>query len=268
VSVIENALAKVSARAQRGAADSTARTAPAQPKTTPDTPPREFKTATFNPAVQELNCILPQVADRAALRAYKMLRTRLLQRLAAKQWRTVAITSMQSGEGKTLTSINLAVALSQDPNTSVCLVDLDLQRPQIAPQMGLRFERGLGEYLLGEAEASDVIYTVGSPSLTVVPNTRTFDHSSEMLAGARMEDMLRVIDTELPNSIVIFDMPPLTSDDLLRFAPHVDCVLLVLAEGRTERATVEKSKELLSELNLVGVVLNCSAESDDSSKYY
>jgi protein-tyrosine kinase len=267
VSVIENALAKVAGRGKREAAETAARRAP--PATlTPDTPPREFPAATFNPAVQELNCILPQVADRAALRAYKMLRTRLLQRLAAKRWRSVAMTSMQSGEGKTLTSINLAVALSQDPNTSVCLVDLDLQRPQVAAQMGLRFEYGLGEYLLGEAEASQVFYTCGSPSLVVIPNTRTFDHSSEMLASARMHELLRVIQTELPNSVVIFDLPPLSSDDVLAFAPQVDGVLLVVAEGRTERAMIEKSKELLNELNLLGVVLNYSAESDQDSKYY
>lgn len=267
MSVIENALAKVAARGKRGAAEPAARRAP--PATSaPEAPSREFPAATFNPAVQELNCILPQVADRAALRAYKMLRTRLLQRLAAQRWRSLAMTSMQSGEGKTLTSINLAVALSQDPNTTVCLVDLDLQRPQVAAQMGLRFEHGLGEYLLGEAEASQIFYTCGSPSLVVVPNTRTFDHSSEMLASPRMHELLRVIEAELPNSIVIFDLPPLTSDDVLAFAPQVDGVLLVVAEGRTERAMVEKSKELLGELNLLGVVLNYSAESDNDSKYY
>jgi protein-tyrosine kinase len=266
VSVIENALAKVAGRSKRGAEPAARRAAP--DTAAPEVPTREFPAATFNPAVQELNCILPQVADRAALRAYKMLRTRLLQRLAAKRLRTVAMTSMQSGEGKTLTSINLSVALSQDPNTSVCLVDLDLQRPQVAAQMGLSVEHGLGEYLLGEAEAQQIFYTCGSPSLVVVPNTRTFDHSSEMLTSPRMHDLLRVIESDLPNSIVIFDLPPLTSDDVLAFAPHVDAVLLVVAEGRTERAMVEKSKELLSELNLLGVVLNCSAESDQDSKYY
>ena len=92
----------------------------------------------LDPAVLERNCVLPQVADRSALRAYKILRTRLLQRLAVKRWRTLAVTSAKAGEGKTLTAINLAMALSQEPNTQVCLVDLDLQRPQVASQMGLQ----------------------------------------------------------------------------------------------------------------------------------
>ena len=231
-------------------------------------PTRQFQMVTLDSAVLERNCVLPQVADRAALRAYKILRTRLLQRLAAKQWRSVAVTSTKAGEGKTLTSINLAVALSQEPNTRVCLVDLDLQRPQVAAQMGLHCERGLGDYLLGEAEALQVMYNCGSPSLVVIPNTRTFDHSSEMLAGTRMLELLRVIAAEMPRHIVIFDMPPLTSDDVLTFAPRVDGVLLVVAEGRTERASLAKAKELLAEMNLLGVVLNCSSERDGAAAYY
>ena len=70
-----------------------------------------------------------------------------------------------------------------------------------------------------------------------------------------------------PERLESFDMPPLTSDDMLTFAPRVDAVLLVVAEGRTERASLEKAKELLAEMNVVGVVLNRSAERDDEMAY-
>jgi protein-tyrosine kinase len=269
VSVIENALSRVRKRADRKAADAAVprpdpnQTIPAEPQ-----PTRQFQTVTLDSAVLERNYVLPQVADRAAQRAYKILRTRLLQRLAAKQWRSVAVTSTKAGDGKTLTSINLAMALSQEPNTRVCLVDLDLQRPQVAAQMGLHCERGLGDYLLGEAEALQVMYNCGSSGLVVIPNTRTFDHSSEMLASTRMLELQRVIAAEMPHHIVIFDMPPLTSDDVLTFAPRVDGVLLVVAEGRTERTALTKARELLAEMNLIGVVLNCSSERDDRESYY
>jgi Mrp family chromosome partitioning ATPase len=102
----------------------------------------------------------------------------------------------------------------------------------------------------------------------VIPNTRTFDHSSEMLASTRMLELQRVIAAEMPRHIVIFDMPPLTSDDVLTFAPRVDAVLLVVAEGRTERASLLKAKELIAEMNLLGVVLNCSSERDGAAAYY
>ena len=57
-----------------------------------------------------------------------------------------------------------------------------------------------------------------------------------------MLDLLKVIGTELPQHLVIFDMPPLTSDDVLTFAPRVDGVLLVVAEGRTERASLSQGE--------------------------
>lgn len=269
MSIIENALALAKARGERVPTGTRARRAETEPTVAVETQPtRQFETAALNPVILERNCVLPQVADRAALRSYKILRTRLLRRLTAEHWRWIAVTSTKAGEGKTLTSINLAAALAQEPNTHVCLVDLDLPRPQVAAQMGIRCERGLGDYLLGEAEALQVIYGCEIPNLLVVPNSRTFDYSSETLASARMLELLRVIETELPHHIVIFDMPPLTSDDALAFAPRVDGVLLVVAEGRTQRDAVLKSKELLAEMNLIGVVLNTSSERDDAPSYY
>lgn len=269
MSIIESALALAKARGEGVPSETRARRAPAAPTVGVETQPtRQFETVTLNPVVLESNCVLPQVADRAALRAYKILRTRLLRRLTAENWSWIALTSTKAGEGKTLTSINLAMALASEPNTHVCLVDLDLPRPQVAAQMGIRCERGLGDYLLGEAEALQVIYNCGSTNLLVIPNNRSFDHSSEMLASARMLELLRVIETELPNHIVIFDMPPLTSDDALAFAPRTDGVLLVVAEGQTERSAVVKSQELLAEMNLIGVVLNRSEERDDAPSYY
>jgi len=89
-----------------------------------------------------------------------------------------------------------------------------------------------------------------------------------MLASARAQELLRLIKSQMPDHIVLFDMPPLSSDDVLTFAPRVDGVLLVIAEGRTERTSLEKFKELLAEMNIVGVVLNRSAERDDGLGYY
>jgi protein-tyrosine kinase len=265
VSVIENALSRAR---NREPVEASARRGALSPAPQAETPSRQFPLAAVDPVILERNCVLPQVGDRSALRAYKILRTRLLHRLAAQQWHSLAVTSAAAGEGKTLTSINLAMALSQEPNTRVCLVDLDLQRPQLAAHMGLRCERGLSDYLLGAAEAPEVMYACGSQSLIVIPNTQAFDHSSEMLASARMVELLKVINAEMPRHLVIFDMPPLTADDVLTFAPRVDGVLLVVAEGRTERAALARAKELIAEMNLLGVVLNCSAARDDGTSYY
>jgi protein-tyrosine kinase len=271
MSVIETALSKLKSSGARPKADTGTQQRRAKISdvaATESHPTRQFLPATLNPAAMERNCVLPQVADQVALRAYKILRTRFLQKLSANQWNSVAVTGTESGQGKTLTAINLSVALAQDPNTKVCLVDLDLHRPQVAAQMGLGFEWGLGDYLVGNCQTDQIIYESGMPRLVIIPNSKPFEHSSEMLAGARMLELMRVIEAEMPRHIVIFDMPPLLlADDVLTFAPQVDGVLLVVAEGMTLRATVEKAKELLADMNLIGVVLNRSSERDDSSYY-
>jgi Mrp family chromosome partitioning ATPase len=229
---------------------------------------RVYPRCEIDSVAMERYCILPQVADRSALRAYKILRTRLLQRMAANEWHALAITGAGSGQGKTITAINLAITLAQDPNTSVFLVDLDLQRPRVAEYLGIHVGKGLGEYLMGEASIEDIIYSPNIERLAVVPNTQTFEQSSDLLSGQRMLELAQYLKAEQPRRIVIYDMPPLLlSDDVLTFAPNTDGLLMVVSEGTTARGQLEKSKELLAELNLVGVVLNRSMERNDGAYY-
>jgi len=233
---------------------------------------RKTKIATLDPVAMAANHVLLRVSDQAAQRAYKILRTRVLHRLEANSWNSFVVTGSEVGEGKTLTSINLAVALSQDPHTSAVLVDLDLQRPQVAATLGLSCDHGLGDYLMGQAEIEDIIYTLGDSSglerLSIIPNTRALQDSSESLVSVRMLELLSYLQAQQPKRVLVFDMPPMMlSDDVLTFAPQVDGVLMVVSEGYTNRSSVEKSLELLSEMNLIGVVLNRSSERNDAAYY-
>ncbi len=274
MSLIETAIKKIqasaAAQAQTAVATDTAPKRKSAAKFEPIDPTtiRQFKRVAADPEAMERNCILPQVTDQAALRGYKILRTRIGQRLAAGGWHSIAVTGTESGQGKTLTAINLAIALAQDPNTYVFLVDLDLQRAQIAAYFGMQIEKGLGDYLVGEAGISDIIYNTGVERLAVIPNSRALEHSSDFLSSPRMLELEEKLSAEKPRRIVIYDMPPiLLSDDVLTFAPHVDGIVLVVTEGFTARSSLERSKELLAEMNLIGVVLNKSSERNDSPYY-
>jgi protein-tyrosine kinase len=229
---------------------------------------RQFALAPPDPEAMERNHILLGLSDVAVSRAYKILRTRILQRMRAKNWNSLGITGTSAGEGKTLTAINLALALAQDVNTWVFLVDLDLQRPQVGSYLGMRYERGLTDYLSGHAEIDQIIYDTGVKRLAVIPNARPVEQSSEYLAAPRMEEFLGVLDSETPRRIVIFDMPPLlVSDDVLAFAPRLDSLLLVVSQGQTARRTLANAREILAEMNVIGVVLNRSTERNDSPYY-
>jgi capsular exopolysaccharide synthesis family protein len=277
MSIIEEAVRKSAERRNR--AHATPATVPSRAPTrrvaaTPvdTTHALRFATISLNPDVLAENFVLPQVTDTAAQRAYKILRTRLLRRLETNQWHSFAMTGVTSGEGKTLTAINLAIAMAQDVNTWVFLVDLDLQRPRVAEYLGLTNaggRRGLSDFLVGDATLESIAYSpAGIERLAVIPNFQALAHSSELLHSPRMSDLMQMLDAETPRRILIFDMPPmLAADDVLAFAPQLDGLLLVVAEGTTSRDQLRAAKEVLAEMNLLGVVLNRSAERNDRAYY-
>ena len=234
----------------------------------PEAPVQQYRPAAVDADAMERNRVLLRVQDVAVSRAYKILRTRVLHRMAANNWCTLGVTGTVAGEGKTLTAVNLALALAQDPNAWVFLVDLDLQRPQLGAYLGMSYEYGLTDYLTGTAELEQVVYDIGIKRLAVIPNASPVETSSEHLRSVRMAEFINALEAQTPRRIIIFDMPPLNvSDDVLAFAPRVDTFLLVASQGLTARRTLANAKEVLAELNVLGVVLNRSTEHNDSPYY-
>ena len=276
MSIIEEAVRKNAERQNRQAATDPPR-GQARLRRVPTAPvdtshAQRFQPVTLDKAVLHDNFVLPQLQDAGALRAYKILRTRVLRRLEANQWRSFALTGVTAGEGKTLTAINLAIALAQDVNTWVALVDLDLQRPRVAEYLGLRSthgEKGLSDYLQGDATFENIVYAPSDiERLAIIPNFTPLLNASETLTSPRMGELMQALEAETPRRILIFDMPPvLAADDVLAFAPQIDGLLLVVAEGTTDRNQLTRAKEVLAEMNLLGVVLNRSKERNESAYY-
>jgi protein-tyrosine kinase len=275
MSIIEEAVRKNAERARQASATDPSRSQ-ARLRRVPTAPvdtshAQRFQPITLDKAVLHDNLVLPQLQDAGALRAYKILRTRVLRRLEANQWHSLAVTGVTAGEGKTLTAINLAMAMAQDTSTWVALIDLDLQRPRVAEYLGLRNtrgERGLSDYLQGNASFENIVYCPEIERLAVIPNFSAVANSSETLTSPRMAELMQALEAETPRRVLIFDMPPvLAADDVLAFAPQIDGLLMVVAEGTTDRTSLRRAKEVLAEMNLLGVVLNRSAERNDAAYY-
>lgn len=222
------------------------------------------------PDTMERNKIMPSIEDKSAIAAYKVLRTRVLQRLRSNGWNNFIVTAADAGEGKTLTASNLAMSISRDVNQSVFLVDLDLQRPSIAKYFGLDVTLGIGEYLKGEADIEDILYRPESMErIVIIPCGGPLENASELIGSPRMKQLMAWLRERSTPPIAIFDMPPvLACDDVLAFLPSVDAVLFVVAEEGTERNRLARALDMLGEFNLLGAVLNKSREHQKAYAYY
>jgi hypothetical protein len=200
---------------------------------------------------------------------YDMLRTQIVREMAEKNWRTIAITSPTPGCGKTLTAINLALSIARQPNNSVFLADLDLQRPRLATSLALKCNTGLIDVLEGHSALSDAVVQarIGHYRMLVLPCEKSTSHSSEWMASHQINEIIQDIKTGYDSQIVILDLPPiLTSDDTIAFLPQVDCALLVTAVGISTLSDVEECKRHLHSTEVVRVVLNKTLEKP--VKYY
>jgi protein-tyrosine kinase len=212
------------------------------------------------------NRVITEDMDSAVRTSYKMLRTRILQRMDSNGWHHLAVTSANQGDGKTITAINLAISLAGDVNHQVCLVDLDLRRSSIADYMGLEIEHGISDCLQRGLPLSQAIIGTNLERLVVLPNAQIEVHSSEILSSPRMQEITRSLG-EKKNRIVVYDMPPvLAADDALSFSPLADAILFVVAESKTTRTDVTQAYELLDGIEILGSVLNYSNEW--SGSYY
>ncbi len=199
---------------------------------------------------------------------YKMLRTQVMRRLASINANTLAVLSSASGEGKTLTAINLAIAIAADLSHTALLVDLDLRNPGVHRRLGIQTEFGIENCLLDQMPVYETMVKVaGYERLTVIPAHGRVEQSSELLSCQRMGELIQELRTRYFNRVLIFDLPPvLLADDALAFSKHVQAGLFVVSESKTQRHALMRSLTLLDKLPIIGTVLNASQERWDG--YY
>jgi len=232
---------------------------------------RMFQSAKPDKEIMKKSRIVSALDNPLVSAAYNLLRTRVLHRMRSNNWRTMLVTSAGPGEGKTLTASNLAVSLSRDLNQSVILVDLDLSRSTVAKYLGFEIDvkTGIGDFLTGNAEIPEIVYVPSEMDrIGIIPNRVPMANASDLVGSPKMKELLAWLRNQPDQTIVIFDMPPvLVCDDVLAICPEIDSVLVVVAQGQTNRADLEKAMDLLRDTNLLGVVLNKSVEAGIGDAY-
>lgn len=267
---IQSAIEK--ARAARDATTAGAQAAPppAATRDAPAVPPAEVATA--SDAATAAWAALPAFsADAARLRAgrivafaggaetvtFDVMRTKVIQQMRANGWRRLAITSPTPSCGKSTIALNLAFSLARQKELRTILAELDLRRPALAKMLGLRGRAGFSQVLEGKADFADSAQRHGE-GLALALNDGPVRNPAELLQASPVSGALAAIEALYAPDIMLFDMPPmLVSDDAMAFMGHVDAVLLVAAAETTTVKEVDAcERELASQTNVMGVVLN------------
>lgn len=181
----------------------------------------------------------------------------------------IMITSSLPGEGKTFTSINLAMSMAMELNHSVLLVDADATRMAAAQRLGVATSPGLIDLLLDPTlDLADVELATNVETLTVLPAGTQNERATEILSSQAMRDLLDRLAAHQQDRIVIFDAPPLLPSAEARvLAPQMGQIVLVVHAGKTHQGSVLQALSTLEECPLVMTLLNQSRTPSSASPY-
>lgn len=188
---------------------------------------------------------------------FDIIRTKLLHQMRSNKWRRVAFASPDSGCGKTLLTVNLALSMARQPDLAILAVELDMRRPTMARTLGLKSGQQFAQVLAGRAAAADHLSRIGT-NLAVATNARPEPAAAELLASKGAAHLLDRVETDFAPDVMLFDLPPLLmTDDAMAFMDQIDCVLLVAAAERTTMTQITRcAEELAAHCNFLGVILN------------
>ncbi len=203
-----------------------------------------------NPLLSDLRGFAPRTE------AFRLLRTNLQFLDLDSRPRSIVITSAVPGEGKTVTSTNLALALAQ-AGRRVCIVDGDLRRPRVATILGLDSAVGLTSVLIGNVELKEAIQVHEATGLHLLASGSKPPNPTEILQSRVTHDL--IVELRDLYDMVIVDAPPLLPvADAAVLATITDGAIIVTHYGRTTR---EQLKEAVGRIEgvgarLFGVVMN------------
>jgi len=200
--------------------------------------------------------------------SYRALRSSIGFASIDEPLRRLQVTSASKGEGKTVTSINLATAMAMD-GKRVILVDADLRRPTIHRVLNLPNSPGLTEVLLGLKTVDEAIQPTDIENLRVVCSGPIPPNPAELLGTRAFDHVIEQLEERA--DLVIFDTPPcMPVTDPLIVASRMDGVVLVLHVGKTKKGMIKHVQEMLSRARarVVGVIFNQVEHSKGGYYYY
>lgn len=223
----------------------------------------ETSTANKNPLLLNEQLHSPRAES------YRTLRTNLQFLSFNTENRIFVVTSPNPGEGKTTTSLNLAITLAQT-GSSVAVVEGDLRKPRMSSYLGIEGGAGLTDVLIGSAQLDDVLQRWGRHELYALPAGQIPPNPSELLGSTQMETTLVHLKDRF--DYVIIDAPPaLAVTDAAVVGMRSTGILVVAASRTTPKHDLQATMRTLTTAgaDVLGIILTkVAAKSTDSNKYY
>ena len=190
--------------------------------------------------------------------SYKKARTNIAYSIVKKGCKMVSITSSSKSEGKTITAVNIAIALAQQVDTRVLIIDCDLRRPRIQSVLEIPVDKGITNYLNFECEVSDIVYTSKLDNLDAICCGTIPPNPSELLSSDNMKELIKELSKQY--DYIIFDTPPIgVVIDALPIIKQTDGVVVIVRDNVTDIRDYKKTIDILkrSEANIICVIFTC-----------
>lgn len=211
----------------------------------------------LNPRVDD-NLVSLTAPESLAAEQYLGLRLKIERLRQTRDVRVIAITSPGAGDGKTVTSINIAAALSRGSSDRVLLVDADLRSPSIERSLGLDAggEAGLADAIADPSLAlSAIVQRPSHLDFAIVSAGRSLVPPHQVLRSPRLEALLGEARQQF--DYVLLDTPPLAPVfDAALLSQSVDGLVIVVAAHKTPRKLLEEALNLLDPAKVLGIVFN------------
>ena len=181
---------------------------------------------------------------------------------AIRNGNLIMVTSARPGDGKTFTSINLAMSMASERDLNVLLVDADMHNQvrdrSAMNRLGVRADVGLLDVLQdSKLDLSDVLLRTSVANLSLLPAGHLTASPTELFASHRMGDVVEELAKRYPDRVIIIDTPPvLATSESSVLAMHVGQVVFVVEAEKTSQKAVESSLSLLTGCQNINLVLN------------
>lgn len=188
---------------------------------------------------------------------------------AIERGNVIMITSALPGEGKTFSTMNLAMSIALERDKTVLLVDADVARPAVSHYLNERPSIGLIDYLVNDKiGVADVLLHTDVPNLRVLPAGRQHPHSTELLASRRMQQLTLELSSRYPDRVILFDSPPLlATTEAAVLAGLMGQIVVVVEAERTQKEAVQEALSLLDRNAIISLILNKSRQSSGKAYY-